>query len=310
MGENRVLRGARRGSGLWVGMALLCGMMATPGAAQMDEGRSILTLLPVTGSVSLGDELSGSLSAEDYIAGGRRVQAFEFAGTMGEPVIFDLLSDDFDSYLTLVGPNGREVASDDDSGGACNARISAFLEASGTFLVVASSLSGETGAFTLLADSRQGPPAGGDCGGDAYGGGEVLEVIDSLVPVGTLSLDGTNSATGDLGPDDVEMADGSYVEGWLVSGTPGTTVYIDLASRAFDTLLFVVEPGGIDYNTDDDSGGACNSRMAITLEDEPHTVVVNSLGSGGSGAFTLTVSGVEGPQANGSCPGLLDEWIR
>ena len=87
-------------------------------------------------------------------------------------------------------------------------------------------------------------------------------------------------------------------------------MYVDLASRAFDTLLFLIEPDGGDYSSDDDSGGACNSRMTITLADEPHTVVVNSLSPGSTGPFTLSVSASEGPQATGSCPGVLDRFIR
>jgi len=310
MGANDAVRGGDRGWLVLAALALAGVSFATPGVAQWDEGPSVLTLLPVTGALVIGSEISGTLSVDDYISGGRRVQAFEFLGAIGDPVILDLRSDDFDSYLTLVGPDGYEVTADDDGGGACNSRISEFLEADGRYLVVASSLSGETGSFTLLAESRQGPPVGGDCGGDAYGGSEVLDIIESLEPVGTLSTGGMTTADGELSGEDVEMADGSYIEAWLVSGTAGETVFVDLTSRAFDTLLFVVEPGGSDYSTDDDSGGACNSRMAITLGDEPHTVVVNSLGEGGSGPFTLSISDVEGPQANGSCPGLLDELIR
>jgi hypothetical protein len=81
-------------------------------------------------------------------------------------------------------------------------------------------------------------------------------------------------------------------------------------SSAFDTLLFVIEPGGDGYLTDDDSGGACNSRMELTLSEEPHRVIVSPLSSDGRGDYTLRVSATAGPLATGSCPGFGPDLIR
>lgn len=284
-------------------MALAAGglWMASPSAAQWEEGRSVLTLLPVAGTVEVGATIEGSLEASDYLAVGRRVRAYTLEGTSGAPVTIDLISDDFDAYLYLVGPGGTEIETDDDSGGACHARISTFLPSDGEYRIVASSLSGSTGAFTLRLAERQQPPAPGECGGGAYES-DVLSMLSAIGPGGTLRIG--DSVEGSLGPGDAEIADGSRADAYEVSGEAGRTVFVDLLSRDFDALLFVITPDGSEYDSDDDSGGACNSRMEVTLEARPHRVIVNSLSAEGSGAYTIRVSDVPGPQASGPCPGI------
>ncbi len=278
----------------------LCAAAAVPAAAQSD-GPSILTLLPVTGTLSLGEEVSGRLRSSDYVSGGRRVQRHEFEGSMGDPLIIDLVSDDFDGYLIVIGPDGAQVASDDDSGGGCHARISLFLEQAGTFGVIAASLSGATGSFTLRLDNRQGPRAPGDCGGL---GGDILDIVSGLEPAGTLSLSGTTEIQGELDETDAAEDGGGRLETWLLSGEPGQIVVVDLTSRAFDALLLAVEPDGLNYSSDDDSGGACNSRLEIRLEAAAHIIVVRSFDPSAAGAFTLRVSEEAGPTSDEACPDL------
>jgi len=94
------------------------------------------------------------------------------------------------------------------------------------------------------------------------------------------------------------------VEAYRLVGAPGRTVFIDLVSRVFDTLLFAVMPDGARYVSDDDGGGACNSRLQLTLEAEPHLLVVNSLAANATGSFTLRVSDTAAPEETGPCPGL------
>jgi len=62
-------------------------------------------------------------------------------------------SDDIDSYLRLTR-EGREVAADDDGGGALNARIAQRLEA-GTYVVEASSVDGDTGGRYRVSLERR-----------------------------------------------------------------------------------------------------------------------------------------------------------
>ncbi len=67
----------------------------------------------------------------------------------GDFATIELMSEDFDSYLFLVGPGLPEPLSDDDGGEGLNSRLAISFPADGVYRVVASSLGGATGTFTL-----------------------------------------------------------------------------------------------------------------------------------------------------------------
>ena len=287
---------------LLAGLALGA-LTAAHAAGQYTTNRSLLTLLPVEATLAMGEERASALTADDYEFSGQLVKAFAVEGEQGAPITIDAMSTDFDPFVYLIGPDGVQIESDDDTGGACNARISTFFPSSGTYTVVAASWAGEVGAFTVRADVRQHPPAEGACGGDDYARyeDELLAALGELETAGTITLG--ESVEDELGSSDTVLADGSYARAYELTGTPGQTVVVDLASRAFDAMLLVLDPRGEDYSSDDDSGGACNSRIAVTLDMQPHRLVVTSFGSDATGPFTLSVSDTEGPMSTLSCPG-------
>ena len=281
--------------------AVLClPVAAGPASAQAPDNPSVLTLLPVRQALAIGDEVTGSFTSADYSFSGQLVQAYAFEAEEGAPVTIDVLSDALDTYVYLLDPDGQEIASDDDSGGACNARISTFTSSAGRHLIIAASLTGETGAFTVRADDRQHPPASGSCGGDGFED-DALSVMNEAEPVGPIGLG--DAIESELAAGDPEFGDGSRMKVYELLGSPGQTVVVDLLSDAFDALLRVVDPRGEYYMSDDDSGGACNSRMEVTLDMQPHKVVVTSIGGGAAGPFTLSVSEEWGPEAPGGCVG-------
>lgn len=67
----------------------------------------------------------------------------------GEVVSIVLTSEDFDTVLTLLGPSGEEVASNDDFGGTLNSRIVYNADASGTYTVITKSFDGQGGSYSL-----------------------------------------------------------------------------------------------------------------------------------------------------------------
>ena len=105
------------------------------------QGTSVLTLLNTDGrQLEIGDEVRGALSASDFITSGDSyVEAWALEGRPGQEVSIDLVSDDFDSYLYVVGPGLSETLTDDDGGGACHARVNFTILDRGVFHVVASS---------------------------------------------------------------------------------------------------------------------------------------------------------------------------
>ncbi|HEY9645055.1 MAG TPA: tetratricopeptide repeat protein [Chroococcidiopsis sp.] len=73
-----------------------------------------------------------------------------FQGTAGQAVTITMTSTDFDTVLTLVGPNGEQVSYNDDDGMSLNSRIVALLPATGTYVVQAGSFGGTiSGDYTV-----------------------------------------------------------------------------------------------------------------------------------------------------------------
>jgi len=285
------------------GCVALAALVLAPAqvTGQYTSSPSILTLLPVEATLSIGEEHAAELTSDDFEYTGELVKAFAMDGEQGAPVTIDVLSESFDSYAYLIGPDGLQLEADDDSGGACNARISTFFPQDGRYLIVAASLTGEAGAFTIRTDDRQHPPAEGPCGGGEYED-DMLATLAGIEASGAIAVG--ESVADELRSGDARLADGSFAKAYELAGTPGQTVVVDLGSRAFDTLLLILDPRGEAYSSDDDSGGACNSRIEVTLDMQPHKLVVTSFGSDATGLFTLSVSEEAGPMSQLDCPGL------
>jgi len=115
--------------------------------------------------MELDQEYSGTLSPSDSLGSDRTyAQAWSLVVTGLPSLTIDLLSDDFDAFLFVLGPDG-EVFRDDDGAGACNARVEIDSPLPGTYRVVANTrLPDEMGAFRLRATEVPTPKAEGQCG--------------------------------------------------------------------------------------------------------------------------------------------------
>ena len=67
----------------------------------------------------------------------------------GDVVAIVLTSEDFDTVLTLLGPDGEEVAFNDDFGGTLNSRIVYSAKVTGTYTVITKSFDGQGGSYSL-----------------------------------------------------------------------------------------------------------------------------------------------------------------
>lgn len=85
--------------------------------------------------------LTGSLGFGDGFYGlGQLSDGYTYTWAAGDHVVIALDSNQFDTYLVLRTPSGREIVNDDDpSTGTLNSRIDTVLSESGTFQVVATS---------------------------------------------------------------------------------------------------------------------------------------------------------------------------
>jgi len=248
-------------------------------------GTSVLTLLDTDDrELEIGDEVAGTLSASDYIGlNDSYLEAWALDGKAGEKVSIDLISDDFDSYLYVVGPGLSELLRDDDSGGACHARLDfTFLE-SGTYHVVASSSgSRQAGTYLLRVARDPAPRASISCGGiDGM-------TLTNLSAHGQLRVD--EPVFGVLTGSEASIENDRPVQTWNLRGEAGDRLTISLASDDYDSYLYFFGPGMAETMVNDDGGAGLNSEITVTLtESGNYTVGAAALSSGSTGSYTLTV---------------------
>src|SRR5712664_691425 len=121
-------------------------------------------------TINVGQTQQGSLTRNDVLldSDSTYAQAWTIQGRVGQTITIDLESDAFDPYLFLRGPGiagGRDFQ-DDDSGGNCNARLTATFPQNGEYEIVVNTALGAhyvTGAFTLSVTSGSKPKSVAPC---------------------------------------------------------------------------------------------------------------------------------------------------
>jgi hypothetical protein len=118
------------------------------------EPKPIKTKAPEAGkSVSIADKLTNADPKDAKTSGPAKIYEVELAA--GTDYQIDLVSNDFDSFLRVLDKNGKELAFDDDSGGALNARLTFTPPDAGTYRIVAASLGEGAGDFTLSIENKK-----------------------------------------------------------------------------------------------------------------------------------------------------------
>jgi hypothetical protein len=238
---------------------------------------------------------SGSLSGSDCaLDDGSYYDVYTFSGTAGQRVAVSMApsrSTPFDTYLFLIGPDGDELARDDNGGGGTNSRVPANtteyarLPQTGTYRIIANSLNpGVSGNYfvTLSAAAEACPSA----------------------PVAREETKNGSLATGDCRL----PFDGSFIDVYTFSGTAGQTFSIELNSADFNAYLLLLDPSGSELAGNDNGGaggaGGQNTNARIpALSADPnapasitlpttgtYTIYANSNSAGQTGAYTLTVN--------------------
>ena len=103
-----------------------------------------------------------------------RYQAYSVWLNYGQEVTVYMESNDFDSYLYMLDPDGYYITQDDDSGGNFNALITYSVMADGYYYIVASQWLGSNGWYRLSVSSREMPTL--TIGSDAAGVGDKVTV--------------------------------------------------------------------------------------------------------------------------------------
>lgn len=144
--------GANTGSSARVGTIIAANQTFTVTQAGLVAGCTQI-------GIGLGQTVSGTLNSASCASQQRGAAyyaaRYSFYASAGQQLTISATSQTLDSYLYLVGPDGRVVAQDDDSGGARNSRIPAtgFFAAptSGTYTIEMTTFDiFSSGSFTLI----------------------------------------------------------------------------------------------------------------------------------------------------------------
>ncbi|HEX9729895.1 MAG TPA: pre-peptidase C-terminal domain-containing protein [Gemmatimonadales bacterium] len=252
-------------------VAAVCGLAPSTVVAQRIE----------RGELGKGDET---------LTNGEYRDVYSFQGQSGQHVVVTLSSSDFDTFLILLAPSGKDTQNDDDEGNNRRSRIDATLDESGEWRVVVTSYgAGEAGRYELAIDlSGSGAAGRGPMGGVSGGalGGQP---------------GGARVERGSLAKGDRTLSSGEYTDEYTFQGVPGQRVRVDLRSSQFDTYLMVTDPSGEQSDNDDAAEGATDHSMVeLTMVAGEYRVVVTSFESGESGDYEVTITMGGGGRAGSS----------
>lgn len=233
-------------------------------------------------TIAVGETKDGLLEPGDEIAGdGPYQDRWTFEARAGQRLRIDMTSTDLDSYLILLGPDGAQLATDDDGGGDKNASIGFRAAGAGRYTAIATSY-GENvkvGAYRLRVAEETGTFA--DPGIAAtLNPGETRE--------GRLE---TGDFVGKRGLEDR----------WTFTARAGQMARVDVISSQFDsyaTLLF----NGMPIDSNDDGGAGNNARLMTILPGAgTFTVAVSAFGSSSSGGrYTIALQLTDAPAGAGT----------
>jgi serine protease Do len=195
---------------------------------------------------------NSSVNCED----GSFYNTYTVEGKLGQSVMIYMESPAFAPYLTLLGPDGKQVATDENTPNDNWAMIRQQLPANGIYKVIANSRLGKVeGAYTL----------------------SVSPLI--LLRQGELSLgNGT-------------LKDGSFYQSYTFQGTANQEVSISTFTPTFAPYLLLVNSDGkVIAETKNVKPGDKEARIKIRLpRSGDYKVIVSTLQPGSQGGFNLVV---------------------
>jgi len=235
---------------------------------------------PSSRGIAVGEEVSGRLDEDSAQSdSGSPADLYRFTGRAGQRVAISMKAD-FDTYLELFDINRNSLATDDDSGGDLNARLTFVLPDDGDYLIEARGFSDATGSYDLKLDEVAPPPPP-----TALGFGQTVQ--------------------GDLKEGGAMDDEGRLYDGYAFSGTEGQRVQAIMRSGDFDALLQVGKAGEeFEELASDDDGlrQGTDARLTFTLpEDGDYVLRALPYSSSGKGLYSLEFSD-RGPEPG---PGSL-----
>ena len=228
-------------------------LSAIPTSAQdIDESYDV-TMGPLT------QILDGTLSTDDpALESGEYIDSYEIEIEGGKFTRIDLKSDDFDTYLIVMGPGGEQFESDDFHGIENHSRVDIEAATAGTWQIgVTSAYEGETGSYTFTVtryDSS--PPA----------------------PPGVVSKEFTNQ----ISAENTMFAPNVGLHTFHME--PGDRITATITSSAFEPLvIYGPSDGG-----DDERRVSFNGELEYTAEEPEELSIGVASGNDAYGTYTFT----------------------
>jgi hypothetical protein len=224
---------------------------------------------------------NGRLAAGDRtLRSGEYFDEYTLAGRRGDALTVDLRASEFDPYIIVTAPSGKQEENDDYEGDAHRSLVTFTLPEDGTYrIMVTSYQKDETGAYVLRIQQGTGGAA------TAAGGGAVP---------------GPRVERGRLAAGDDSLRSGEYVDLYTFEGRPGQHVTLDVVSQDFDTYLILLPPRGERRENDDVEGRPRHSVIEADLtEAGTYQVAVTSYQKGETGGYELRIDfrGASAPAA-------------
>lgn len=242
------------------------------------ENGSYSISMDVAESIEFEDrEERGTLSGTDTtLDSGEFYDSYSFVADAGDDVQIDLRSNDFDTYLIVVPPEGEQLENDDASSTSHSA-VQLSVEEFGQYRVLVTSYeSGEVGDYLLTISQSDG----------------ANRSNLSSAPPEQITVDA--DANGRLEDGDAELSDGEFSDLYTFDAAVGEAVRIELSSNDFDTYLAVMTPGEEVFQNDDFEGSTARSVVEFVVpESGSFTIVATSYEAGESGRYDLSVASVE-----------------
>lgn len=222
-------------------------------------------------SIAVGETKDGLLEPGDEFSGdGPYQDRWTFELKANERVRVEMRSTDVDSYLMLVGPDGRVVATNDDANGR-DAVINVRAPAPGRYTAFATTYGDQprVGAYRI----------------------SLTAVSGEFADPGTVqSISEGEAREGQLESGDSATASGSYADIYQFRAPRAGTATIGLTSTDLDPYLALQDSAGTELTHDDDSGEGNNALITYPVSAGTlYRLVVGTYGSGARpGEYHLT----------------------
>jgi len=223
----------------------------------------------------------GDLNSNDAISdNGKFHEVFTVEVSGGTTVMFDLSSDEYDTFLSIERGDGSTLHNDDIDAETTNSRLlMAFDDATELAVTVTSYDVGQSGQFELVVseiDPRTEVP---------------LSAITQVLNIGD-TIEASLASTDDTRPS------GEYYHLWSFEGEEGDPVRVSMSSENLDTFLILSTPTGLHVVNDDFQGGTDSVIHTVLPETGSYVVTTSSYASADTGEYELSVDSEPMPRAH------------